>query len=159
MSARAPIVVERLIPAPPEVVFAAWRDPVSLRVWMCPAPDMTHATAKVDFRVGGRFRIVMHGARDYEHAGEYLEIDPPRRLVFTWESKWVSPVAEQRTRVAVTIEPAGEQQSRLRLVHDLLPDNTAYDGHPGGWTTILEKLAQHLGRWKEDRHARRPPPE
>jgi uncharacterized protein YndB with AHSA1/START domain len=143
MSARPPIVVERLVPAPPAAVFAAWRDPASLRVWMCPAADTTHATAEVDFRVGGRFRIVMHGARDYAHTGEYLEIDPPRRLVFTWDSEWIAP-AERRTRVTVTIEPAGARRSRVRLVHDELPDTAAYDGHPQGWTTILEKLASRL---------------
>ena len=43
---------------------------------------MTRATATVDFRVGGRFRIVMHGEKDYEHTGKYLVIEPDKKLVF-----------------------------------------------------------------------------
>ena len=86
---RDPIVVERLIAAPVDLVFSAWGDAESLSQWMCPSEGMGPATVENDFRVGGRFRIVMHGQEgDYEQEGEYLEIDAPKRLVFTWESQW-----------------------------------------------------------------------
>lgn len=144
----ASILQERIVAATPEEVFAAWSDPAGLRVWMCPGADMTAATVELDFRVGGRFRIVMHGARDYAHHGEYLEIDPPRRLVFTWISEWLAP-AIAATRVSVTIAPAGRDASRLTLVHEEIPDGDAYQGHPDGWATILAKLAVHLESRKE----------
>jgi uncharacterized protein YndB with AHSA1/START domain len=137
------IVQERVLAAAPEIVFAAWRDPTSLAVWMCPDAAMSHASVEVDFRVGGRFRIVMHGTRDYEHSGEYLEIEPARRLVFTWVSHFM-PAAEQRTRVRVTFEPVGTDRTHLRLVHTELPDTDSYDGHRAGWATILAKLDAHL---------------
>ena len=92
MNFRGPIVQERVLPAAPADVFAAWGDPESLRVWMCPAEGIEHASAEVDFRVGGAFTIVMHGeGQDYRQTGEYLEIDAPRRLVFTWISDFVPP--------------------------------------------------------------------
>lgn len=139
------IVQERLIAAPPAAVFDAWRDPESIRVWMCPDPEMSEASVEVDFRVGGRFRIVMHGAeQDYDHTGEYVEIDPPRRLVFTWISHFIRD-AEQRTRVTLELEDAGEGKTQLLLVHDELPSSDAYDGHDDGWAEILRKLAEHLG--------------
>ena len=140
---RPPIVQERVLPAPPEEVFAAWHDPESLRRWMCPGDDMTAADVEVDFRIGGRYRIVMHGDRDYAQHGEYLVIDPPRRLVFTWISEWM-PEAEQRTRVELTLEATADGHTRLRLVHDELPPTNAYDGHVAGWGTILRKLDETL---------------
>ena len=80
------VVIRRLIPAPRERVFAAWLDPVSLATWMRPG-DVTSATAEIDARVGGTFRIVMsHGRGDPEHWGEYVAIEPPSLLSFTWAS-------------------------------------------------------------------------
>ena len=140
---REPIVQERVIAAAPEVVFSAWSDPESLRVWMCPSPDISRASAEVDFRVGGSFRIVMHGKEgDYGQTGEYLEIDAPNRLVFTWVSDFVPP-EEAKTRVTVTFEPVGSG-TRLVLTHDELPESDTYEGHRGGWATIIDKLGAHL---------------
>ncbi len=141
MSARDPIVQVRLLPAPPEEVFEAWRDPESLRQWMRPAEGMGDATVELDFRVGGRFEIVMHGEQDYAQHGEYLEIDPPKRLVFRWVSEWM-PEAERSTLVTVSLEPAADGQTRLRLVHEDLTD--AYDGHEQGWGRILDLLTRRL---------------
>ena len=135
------ITLERWIAAEPDRVFSAWSDPESLAVWMCPG-DMSGASAEVDFRVGGFYRIVMHGERDYVQTGRYLEIEPGKRLVFEWISEWV-PVEESRTRVTVRFE-AVEGGTRLVLVHDQLPDSDTYDGHEGGWSSILDKLANHL---------------
>jgi uncharacterized protein YndB with AHSA1/START domain len=141
---REPIVQERVVRAPVEAVFRAWSDPESLSLWMCPADDMTPATVEVDFRVGGGFRITMHGAdQGYEHEGEYLEIEAPKRLVFSWISHFV-PAPYSRTRVSVAIEALGERESRVTLVHDELPDTDHYDGHTDGWSEILRKLAQEL---------------
>lgn len=145
---RQPIVQERVVAASPERVFAAWSDPDSMRAWMCPNPEITHATVEIDFRVGGSFRIEMHGERAYVHTGKYLEIDPPHRLVFEWISQWM-PADERKTRVTVSIEPAGENRSRLRLVHDELPETDSYDGHVQGWATILEKLDREMGKSRE----------
>lgn len=132
---RRPIVQERTVAASQEEVFRAWSDPAALADWMRPSEGMAPATVEVDFRVGGRFRIVMHGERDYVQEGEYLEIDPPRRLVFTWVSAFL-PDEEAHTRVTVTLEPDGAG-TRIRLVHDQLPEGDAYDGHVEGWARIL----------------------
>ena len=140
------IVQERVLPASPDVVFKAWSDPESLSVWMRPAEDMAKATVSVDFRIGGRFSIVMHGAeRDYPHTGEYLEIVPNRKLVFTWVSHWFEP-DEQNTRVTVTLEPMGAGETKLTLVHDQLPDSNSYDGHVHGWASIVSHMSDQLAR-------------
>jgi len=135
-----PIVQERMLRAPADEVFHAWSDPSRLSLWMCPAEGMRPASVDVDFRVGGRFQIVMHGEdRDYRQAGEYLVIEPPNRLVFTWISDFV-PAAEAGTRVTVTIEAEG-RDSRIRLVHDHMPETETYDGHRAGWSRILDLVA------------------
>ena len=133
------IVQERILSAAPERVFEAWSDPAQLSQWMRPAPSMRPASVEVDFRVGGRFRITMHGERDHEQVGEYLEIDPPKRLVFSWVSNFL-PEADRHTRVSVLLEPAGEGGTRIQLVHDQLPDNDTYEHHDAGWATILEHV-------------------
>ncbi len=139
---RDPIVVERLIAASVDDVFAAWGDADSLSAWMCPSETMSGASVETDFRVGGQYSIVMHGEEgDYAHRGEYLEIDPPKRLVFTWVSSW-APEGERDTRVTISLDPAGEGKTRLRLVHEAI--TTWYDNHEQGWAAILAKLDGHL---------------
>ena len=95
------LVVRRVFPVAWEQVFAAWLDPVSLARWMCPGGHITRATAEVDPRVGGKFRITMIEADDkgHEHWGEYLAIEPPSLLSFTWIS-----VNTDRQPSTVTVE-------------------------------------------------------
>ncbi len=147
--ARPPLVLERVLPAPPAEVFRHWCDAGSLAEWMRPAEGMGRASVSLDFRVGGRFEIVMHGERDYRQHGEILEIEPDRRLVFLWISDWMPP-GEQRTRLSVSFEPAGTEETRLVLVHDELPESDAYAGHAGGWARILDGLLGSLATRPEE---------
>jgi uncharacterized protein YndB with AHSA1/START domain len=99
--------------------------------------------AEVDARVGGRFRIVMKGPDcDHEHTGEYLVLDRPRRLVFTWFSEETHGRA---TTVSVEIRPRGGE-AELTLTHEGLPDEPAAARHRSGWGGILEKLGAALDR-------------
>jgi uncharacterized protein YndB with AHSA1/START domain len=129
------LVVRRVIPVPRERVFQAWLDPKSLVQWMRPG-GMTEATAEVDAQVGGKFRIVMiNGPERYEHTGEYLAIDPPRRLEFTW----ISDATDHRTTV-VTVEFLEHNRgTELVLTHRRLPAKQV-ESHRGGWTDILQLL-------------------
>lgn len=137
------ITQERILLAPPESVFAAWSEPEGLCAWMCPG-EIPKASVELDFRVGGRFRIEMHdSAQTYVQHGEYLEIDAPQRLVFSWFSEWM-PEGERDTRVTVTFEAYEDEATLLRLVHDLLPESDSYDGHREGWASILEKLDDYV---------------
>jgi uncharacterized protein YndB with AHSA1/START domain len=135
-----PLRIVRVLPATLEEVFDAWIDPGSLAVWMCPG-SVQRAVVDLDARVGGRFRVVMRGADgDYEHTGEYLVLDRPRTLVFTW----VSSATEGRTTtVSVELRSSGPGQTELTLTHEGLPDDQAADRHRSGWGDILAKLATH----------------
>ncbi len=138
MSGPGTIEIRRRFPAPIAEVFRWWTEPELLQEWMSPTGS---AEAEVDLRVGGAFRIVMsgHGAV-IEHVGEYLEIDPPRRLVFTWASAFTGP---QPSLVTVELEPEGHAATLLRLVHAQLPE-TAAVSHRDGWGAMLNRLAGTL---------------
>ncbi len=133
----------RILPAPPDEVFAAWTDAESLEHWMCPGATSV-PVAELDVRVGGHFRIVMRGEqRDYVHAGKYLEIDPPNRLAFTWVS---AATHEKPSMVTVEFWPHGDKETEVVLIHEQLPDEEAVRTHRGGWDDIAAKLAAHLSK-------------
>ncbi len=135
------LVVRRVIPVPRERVFAAWLDPVGMTRWLC-AGKVTRATAELDARVGGAFRIVMHhDDTDYQHDGVYLAIDPPSLLSFTWIS-----AATERGPSVVTIEfleRDGGAATEVVLTHRGLPP-AQVEGHRRGWGDIVGKLGDTL---------------
>ena len=134
---RPVVEIRRLLAASPEEVFHAWTDPQSIGYWMSPIGS---ASATVDLRVGGCFQILMvGGGREIEHTGEYREILPPHRLVFTWRSDFTN---QEATLVTVVLRPQGDQ-TELLLTHELLPDEQV-EPHGQGWGQILERLQAHL---------------
>jgi len=135
------LTIRKLIPASREEVFAAWTDPDSIALWMCPG-SVIAAEAQLDVRVGGSFRIVMKdAAEDVAHTGEYVAIEPPSKLVFTWISKNTD---HQPTLVTVELHEQGEM-CELVLTHERFPRAEAVKRHQGGWTQIAERLAAHMG--------------
>jgi len=139
MNDSAPRVVHirRRIRATPERVFAAWTDPSLIAQWMSP---VGHAVAEVDPRAGGRLTVTMVGDdRRIEHVGEFREVTPGQRLVFTW----ISPFTGPRPSV-VTIElEAVAGGTELRLTHEALPADSV-ESHEGGWGLMLDRLATLL---------------
>ena len=105
--AAAPVlVVRRNIAVPRQRVFDAWLDSESMAHWMRPG-KVTHSTVSVDPRVGGRFRVQMHGGDGecFDHKGEYLAIEPPS-LAVTKKVICVLLIALMRfVAVAVTVGP------------------------------------------------------
>ena len=133
------VVIRRVIPVPRERVFAAWLDPVSVAKWMRPG-DVTSVTVEIDARVGGAFRIVMsHGRGDPEHWGEYVAIDPPSFLSFTWMS-----ASTNREPTLVTVEfHERNGGTELVLTHRSLPE-PQIEPHRKGWGDIVRKLGEFL---------------
>jgi uncharacterized protein YndB with AHSA1/START domain len=125
--------VHRFIPAAADDVFAAWTDPELMRRWMSP---VGRAEAEVDLRVGGRFRLAMVGqGTKIEHTGEYLEISPPGRLVFSWRSPYTGP---EPSVVTVVLRPV-EGGTELVLTHEGLPEE-GVPSHRDGWGRMLDRL-------------------
>jgi uncharacterized protein YndB with AHSA1/START domain len=137
MSGTGSLELERVLPARPSDVFAAWTTPQSMARWMSPRGA---AEAEVDLRVGGAFRVIMVEADRLEHTGEYLEVDPPRRLVFTWISPYTG---SEPSVVTVQLHPHGNG-TRLVLTHEQLPAEVV-GGHRDGWGGMLERLEEVVG--------------
>jgi uncharacterized protein YndB with AHSA1/START domain len=136
-----PIVrVTRRFDASAERVFDAWLDPKTAGRWLFATPTGQMMRVEIDARVGGRFIIVdRRDGEDVEHRGEYLDIDRPRRLVFTFG---VPKYSSETTRVCVDIVPR-ETGCELTLTHEgVLPDYA--ERTKAGWTEILGRLAAGL---------------
>jgi len=132
------VEIKRRLPAPPGEVFVWWTQADKLRQWMSP---FGVAEAEVDLRVGGAIRIVMTGGDvSIRHDGVFVEIDAPRRLVFTWNSPYTGPGP---SLVTIELEPDGERATQLRLVHSRLPRDVV-TSHRDGWGTMLGRLAELL---------------
>src|SRR6476661_8401729 len=76
------VVVRRVVSAPRAEVYRLWTDAARMPDWI-----LAGGTATLDVRVGGKYHLDMHyEGKRYPHNGEYLEVSPPERLVFTWIS-------------------------------------------------------------------------
>jgi uncharacterized protein YndB with AHSA1/START domain len=125
------------VTARPETVFAYFTDPARYRQWM-------GGDVELDPRPGGVYRV---GMRDgVEALGQFVEIEPPRRVVFTWGWTGMFEVTPGSTRVEVTLA-AEDGGTRVVLRHYDLPDDDARGQHRDGWQLYLARLAmQASGR-------------
>jgi uncharacterized protein YndB with AHSA1/START domain len=135
----ASVRVSRQLRASPERIFDAWLDAGELRALLLAGGVAAGIRPAIDARVGGEFRIVGYGHRgEVEYSGEYLEIDRPRRLVF---SLFVEKYAQWDDRVIVELAPVAGQ-SLLVLTHELsLPSPLQRSRVQRGWARVLDGLA------------------
>jgi uncharacterized protein YndB with AHSA1/START domain len=123
------------IAASPETIWRFLVDPRKAVRWM-------GLTASLDPRPGGvcRFEVVPGSVA----AGEFVEVDEPRRLVYTfgWEREDDGPnrVPTGSTTVAIELVPH-VGGTTLRLIHSGLPTAESASGHGHGWDHYLERLA------------------
>jgi uncharacterized protein YndB with AHSA1/START domain/DNA-binding transcriptional ArsR family regulator len=135
------MTVSRRINAPVQKVFNAWLDPKMMSRFMMGKAEFTVPVAETDPRVGGRFKVIMATPEnEVVHTGEYKEINPHSRLVFTW----VSPFSIEGSTVTLEFDEAGDGQTDVALTQVKFADEGKRDGHAQGWTHILGKLAEVL---------------
>ena len=143
--------------ASPERVFAAWVNPNMMRKWlfMSAGSDVEAKIVQNEARVGGKWLIKdFRDGQEYEGDGEYLEIDPPRRLVFTFRMLQFSPTID---RVIVEIEPEEKGclvtlTQEITVPHDesMAPEHiqmmlTEYEqGTKQGWSEMFDLLEASL---------------
>jgi uncharacterized protein YndB with AHSA1/START domain len=140
----SPVVVRvtRRFDSTPERVFDAWLDPATVGRWLFVTADGQMQRVQIEARVGGHYAIVERRPNgDAEHFGRYLEIDRPRRLVFTLA---MEEDAEQGDRITVEIAADGDG-SLLTLTHEMAPENAEYaKPAESGWTMVLAALARQF---------------
>ena len=128
--------ITRTLPASPERVWHAFTDPAALTAWFWPH---LAAVVEVDLRVGGGYRITATKGPTYDFgiSGEYVSLEPPHRLAFTW--RWHGEPAQ----TLVTIELAAASsadETVMTLVHERLTDEATRDSHAQGWHDCLDRL-------------------
>jgi uncharacterized protein YndB with AHSA1/START domain len=142
------IIIERVFDAPRDLVWEAWTNPEHVTQWWGPN-GFTTTIKKMDFRVGGVWKLTMHGpdGTDYPNSSIFREIVVPERIVFTHgggskdgpNSKFLS---------TWTFEALGAQtRVTMRLLFDTPEDRDlivrAYGAIEGGKQT-LARLAEYL---------------
>ncbi|WP_442930040.1 SRPBCC family protein [Mycolicibacterium sp. BiH015] len=135
------------MPATPDVVFDEWLDPEALADWMCPRPSRCVAIT-IEAHVGGRVRFDVDtgvGGDDRPLVlitGQFLDIDRPHRLRFSWShSRWSDPTAQ--SIVDVVFEPHGDDATLMSIEHSLLPQE-GFDDHDRGWSVTADQLRHRL---------------
>lgn len=124
------VEVSLYIAAQPETVFPYFTDPGRYVQWM--GRDATLQPVP-----GGAYRVYMQDG--VEAVGEFVEIDPPRRVVFTWGWTHDPAVPPGTTRVVITLH-AEQDGTRVVLRHHDLPDDGQRDHHGKGWEVYLSRL-------------------
>ena len=138
--------VTRRFDFPAERVFDAWLDGDMIGRWMFgPAlRDEEILRIALDARIGGSFSFLVrrHG-QEIDHIGNYLEIDRPRRIVFTWGIAGQSDGDDSRVIVEIAPQDGG---CELVLIHEMDAKWAEYaDRTRNGWTKMVDALAEVLG--------------
>ncbi|WP_158224745.1 SRPBCC family protein [Agaribacterium haliotis] len=129
--------VTKTIHAPIEKVFDAWLDPERLKQFMMPAANMPQPEVSNDARKGGKFSIIMHvGENKVAHTGEYLELDRPSKLVFSWNS----PCSAEGSTVSIYFKQLDSENTEVKLSHVKFIDKQTQQDHHNGWQRILGHL-------------------
>ena len=142
--ATGPIVqVRRRVRASAEQIFDLWTRPDLMVRWMSPFPGAVDCKATCDPRPGGAFSLFMSsGESNREVSGTYVEVDRPRKLVFTW----IGPLTNNvNTLVTVELNQFGDETD-LVLTHERLPTQAILEGHTRGWGNILDHLADAVAK-------------
>ena len=136
--------IKRLINAPRDRVYAAWTDPAQLKEWF--GPENIHTRNFVaDARIGGKYHwdLVNQEGEEMTAFGEYRELVPNKKIVFTW--KWEDDENWKTHDSIVTVELSDRDGgTEVRLIHEQLPNEESRDSHNEGWNSVLEKLAKFL---------------
>jgi len=137
------LVIDRKFAARPQMVFAAWTDPALIAGWF--GPQGLHVSElEIDLKVGGTYRIAMLNADGSPHivGGVYREIDPPRRLSFTWA--WQSDgVAGNESLVEIEFE-AVDDGTLMHFRHSGFETGNVAVMHNAGWDSSFICLDDFL---------------
>jgi uncharacterized protein YndB with AHSA1/START domain len=142
IGARAVVQIRRTLPAPAEEAFRAWTDPARFAQWFKP-PGGHNGGVEMDVRVGGRYRCTMRlPGYTFYAVGEFVEIDPPKRLVFTFG--WEHAIVRLRdSLITIEFEDRGDE-TEIVVTHARLGGRTMRALHDWGWRWLLRNIAHQM---------------
>jgi uncharacterized protein YndB with AHSA1/START domain len=133
------------VDAPPQQTFRSLTEPAELAQWWGPH-GFTTPEIELDLRVGGNYRFGMQPPDgDLFHlSGEFLEIAPPSRVVYTF--RWDEPDPEDRETVVTLSLAAVGEATDVALSQGEFASQGRLELHRDGWTDGFEKLRELLAR-------------
>ncbi|MDX1670832.1 MAG: SRPBCC domain-containing protein [Balneolaceae bacterium] len=126
-----------------EEIWKALTEKNLLERWFNPGGEGWSTEADFKPEEGNSYRITMispEGER-YLHEGEFREVIPRKKLVFTWNSD-----AVKDTIVTILIDEVGDE-TEVKLIHEFMPDAESVKRHRQGWTEIFENLNEISAEW------------
>lgn len=146
------LTMARRFQASPTDVYKAWTNPDLMKKWLF-TTESTNQMARNEFQTGGRWEIVdRRSGEEFRATGEYLEIDPPHRLIFSFEMPqyndlqdriivWVSPVQDacEMTFKQEIVIPHEEGWTEDDLQNAMKEFSGASEE---GWDRMFENLKQ-----------------
>lgn len=146
------IVIERVFDAPVDLIWQMWTDPEHFKKWYGPH-GFSVPVAEMDLKLGGKHLICMEMKTPDRHmemwtTGEYTEIVPNRRLVFTSSPSDaqgnITEMPEQgmvTTTVTVELEVV-DGKTKMIMTHAGMP--MGQEGAAGGWNQAFDKLSEYI---------------
>jgi uncharacterized protein YndB with AHSA1/START domain len=133
--------VHRRLAASPPNVFAAFAEAAMVSRWLTPSPDVALTVLRFEFRVGGTYRFAYHvpGGQTMFVNGAYRAIEPPSRIVFSWNIEPPDEHAGIQSEVTVTFTAAGTGTDLL-IRHAQLTQPGAARRHAEGWRGAIDQL-------------------
>ena len=140
---RLGLTITRVLDAPRERVWREWTEPEAFADWFGgPEAEVPLHTVAMDVRPGGAWRATMlYGSREIRWVGEYREVDPPLRLVFTITDR---PEADERELVVVVLTDLGAGRTEMVVEQHGHMSKAAYDATRNGWGGFLDRMEQRL---------------
>lgn len=132
------LYLERVFAAPTELVFAMWAQAEHLLRWLGPA-NSRGVAADLDFRVGGAWsaHIVMQQHGDARMGGRYLEIEPGRRIVKTFQ--WRNGEDDPETVITLGFYDLGDGRCRQTFHQAPFVTVPRRDSHIDGWSQSFNR--------------------
>ena len=135
--------ITRVFDAPRERVWREWTEPEAFADWFGGPPGrIPLETVAMDVRPGGAWRLTMHhSGREIHWTGDYHEVEPPTRLVFTITDQ---PGDEPRDVCTLELTDLGDGRTEMRFEQrgGITPEQ--YEAAKRGWGGFLDRIAERL---------------
>jgi uncharacterized protein YndB with AHSA1/START domain len=140
------IRITRVFDAPRERVWSEWTEPESFADWYGgPECEVPLSSVSMDVRPGGRWRLTMFAPPDrrrIDWRGEYREVDPPERLVFTVTDQ---PGDDAFELVSVVLTDLGDGRTEMLFEQRGSMSPEEYERATDGWGKFFNQMRERLG--------------
>jgi uncharacterized protein YndB with AHSA1/START domain len=136
----------RVFDASRERVWREWTEPEAFADWFgAPTSEVPLASVSMDVRPGGAWRLTMFagpGRREMHWRGEYVEVEPPERLVLTMSDQ---PGGERYELVTVVLTDLGDGRTEMHFEQRGHLSPEWYERTKAGWGGFFDRIAERLG--------------